>query len=411
MNANSFAPAADYSRIPYSVYHSQELYERERERIFRGPVWSYLCLDVELPEVGSFLTTYVGDIPILVNRAADGTLRAFENRCEHRGTKLRRELRGKDTAHSCIYHQWCYDLEGKLLSVPFSRGVGGHGGLPKDFDKSKIKLNELRVASFCGVVFGTFSAETPPLEAFLGERVMGMLRALFHKPVTILGYQRQHILGNWKLYNENLRDPNHGGLLHSFHATFSLCRLSQKGGAHMDPEFRHNISFITGEDDQDAMNEGYSETRKVYQEEYRLHDPEMLKFIPELPTPETLIILSVFPSVIFQMISNSLCTRQIRPRGVDEMELYWTYYGFADDTPEMTEHRRLQGNMVGPAGLVSMEDGEAVELVHNETRSAPDHFSRVIIGGTGALSNQESMVTEVPIRGFWRSYFQTMDLA
>ena len=122
MNANSFAPAADYSRIRYSVYHSQELYERERERIFRGPVWSYLCLDVELPEVGSFLTTYVGDIPILVNRAADGTLRAFENRCEHRGTKLRRELRGKDTAHSCIYHQWCYDLEGKLLSVPFSRG-------------------------------------------------------------------------------------------------------------------------------------------------------------------------------------------------------------------------------------------------------------------------------------------------
>ena len=136
----------------------------------------------------------------------------------------------------------------------------------------------------------------------------------------------------------------------------------------------------------------------------------MLKFHPELPTPETLIILSVFPSVIFQMISNSLCTRQIRPRGVDEFELYWTYYGFEDDTPEMTEHRRLQGNMVGPAGLVSMEDGEAVELVHNETRSAPDQTSRVIIGGTGALCDQESVVSEVPIRGFWRFYFQTMEL-
>jgi len=411
MNATDFTTDADYSRIPFSLYHSRELYERERERIFKGPVWCYLCLDVELPEAGSFLTTYVGDIPVLVNRAADGTLRAFENRCEHRGNKLRRELRGKDNAHSCIYHQWCYDLEGKLLSVPFSRGVGGHGGLPKDFDKSKIRLNELRVATFCGVVFGTFSAEAPPLDSYLGERVMGMMRALFHKPVKVLGYQRQHILGNWKLYNENLRDPNHGGLLHSFHATFSLCRLSQTGGAHMDPEFRHNISFIMGQDNKEAMAEGYGETREVVQEEYSLRDPEMLKFYPELPTPETLIILSVFPNVIFQMISNSLCTRQIRPRGIDEMELYWTYYGFADDTPEMTEHRRLQANMVGPAGLVSMEDGEAVELVHNETRSAPGNASRVIIGGTGELRNQESMVTEVPIRGFWRYYYQTMDLA
>jgi anthranilate 1,2-dioxygenase large subunit len=411
VKSNGLALAADYSRIPYSVYHSADLYERERERIFKGPVWSYLCLEVELPEAGSFITTYVGDVAVLVNRAADGRLRAFENRCMHRGTKLRRELRGKDTAHSCVYHQWCYSLDGALMSVPFSRGVRGQGGLPKDFDKSKVHLVELRVASFCGVLFGTFDANTPPLEDYLGERVMGMLRALLHKPVKVLGYQRQHILGNWKLYNENLRDPNHGGLLHSFHATFGLARLSQKGGAHMDDQFRHNISFISGGDDEEALKEGYSETRNVYQSRYRLEDAEMLKFYPELPTPETLIILSVFPNVIFQMIANSLCTRQIRPKGVDEMELYWTYYGFADDTPEMTEHRRLQSNMVGPAGLVSMEDGEAVELVHNQTRTVSDGSSQVIIGGVGPLRDQDNMVTEVPIRGFWRFYFNSMGLA
>jgi anthranilate 1,2-dioxygenase large subunit len=410
VKTDCFALAPDFSRISFSVYHSAELYEEERKRIFRGPLWSYLCLDVELPEAGSFLTTYVGDVPVLVNRTADGKIRAFENRCMHRGTKLRRELRGKDSTHSCVYHQWCYDLDGGLKSVPFAHGVRGHGGLPKDFDKSKIHLIELRVASFCGVLFGSFDAEAPPLEDYLGDRVMGVLRALFHKPVKVLGYQRQHILGNWKLYNENLRDPNHGGLLHAFHATFGLARLSQKGGAHMDDRFRHNISFIMGSDDAEAMSEGYRDTRNVFQESYRLRDTEMLKFYPELPTPETLIILSVFPNVIFQMISNSLCTRQIRPRGVDEMELYWTYYGFADDTAEMTEHRRVQANMVGPGGLVSMEDGEAVELVHNETRPATDGASRVIIGGVGPLCNQESMVSEVPIRGFWRFYFETMGL-
>jgi anthranilate 1,2-dioxygenase large subunit len=349
-------------------------------------------------------------VSVLVNRTADGTIRAFENRCQHRGTKLRRELRGTDTMHTCIYHQWCYGLDGRLRSVPFARGVRGEGGLPSDFDQSKIQLTELRTESFCGVLFGTFSAETQPLESYLGTRVMGVLRALFPKPIRILGYQRQQILGNWKLYNENLRDPNHGGLLHSFHATFGLARLSQQGGAHMDEEFRHNISFITGGDDEDTMNEGYRDTRNILQEKYRLRDPAMLEFRRELPTPESLIILSVFPSVIFQMIANSLCTRQIRPRGVDEMELYWTYYGFDDDTPDMIEHRRLQANMVGPGGLVSMEDGEAVELVHRQTQSAPGGASRVIIGGTGPLRDQNNMVSEVPIRGFWRFYFKSMGL-
>jgi anthranilate 1,2-dioxygenase large subunit len=411
MKNDRLARAEDFSRVSYAVFHSPELYERERENIFRGPVWSYLCLDVELPEPGSFITTYVGDISVLVNRNLDGTIRAFENRCMHRGNKLRRENAGKDTTHSCIYHQWCYSLDGQLMSVPFSRGVGGQGGLPPTFDKSTIKLREMRIAVFSGVVFGTFSDETPSLEEFLGERVMGVLRSLFFKPVKVMGYQRQHILGNWKLYNENTRDPNHGGLLHMFHATFGMARLSQSGGAHMDDKHRHNISFTTyATDNAEAMNEGYSDTKKVFQEEYKLLDPEMLKFFPELPNKESLIILSIFPNAVFQQISNSLCTRQIRLKGVDEFELYWTYYGFADDTPEMDEHRRMQSNLVGPGGVVSMEDGEAVELVHNQTKASPDEASRILIGGLGAIGNQETLVSEVPIRGFWSYYFDVMGL-
>ena len=33
-----YFPRADGSRIPYKVYSSQELYDLEQERIFRGPV-------------------------------------------------------------------------------------------------------------------------------------------------------------------------------------------------------------------------------------------------------------------------------------------------------------------------------------------------------------------------------------
>ena len=87
--------------------------------------------------------------------------------------------------------------------------------------------------------------------------------------------------------------------------------------------------------------------------------------------------------MVFQQIANSLCTRQIRTKGVDEMELYWTYFGYQDDTPARTEHRLVQSNLAGPGGYISMEDGEAVELVHKTSANALDAHARVEVGGTG----------------------------
>src|SRR5712692_5995505 len=78
-------PALDYSRVPYRLYHDAEVYEREQERIFRGPVWSFLGLEAEIPNTGDFRTTWVGDTPVIVNRDEKGALRAFVNRCAHRG--------------------------------------------------------------------------------------------------------------------------------------------------------------------------------------------------------------------------------------------------------------------------------------------------------------------------------------
>src|SRR5439155_18636256 len=107
-------PALDYSRVPYRLYHDAEAYEREQERIFRGPTWHFLALAAEIPNSGDFRATWVGDTPVVVNRDADGTVHAFVNRCAHRGAMVRRELAGNASEHTCIYHQWCYELDGGL---------------------------------------------------------------------------------------------------------------------------------------------------------------------------------------------------------------------------------------------------------------------------------------------------------
>ena len=402
-------PAEDFSRVPFAAYCDPAIYEEEQERIFRGPTWNYLALEAELPQTGDFLTTKVGDTPVLVNRDADGNLHAFVNRCMHRGMLLCRERQGNTPNFICPYHQWTYDLQGQLRAIPFPRGVNGEGGLPDDFDRNNIKLHALQVESFKGVIFGTFSDHAEPLIDYLGPEVIYEIERLFHKPIHILGHQRQRIFGNWKLYNDNVRDPNHGGLLHMFHATFGLYRLSQKGGAKLDARGRHNITWNSlGTDDEKTTIEGYEDTKKVYKPKFSLNDMSMLQNRTEHPDDVTLVILSVFPNVVFQQISNSLCTRQIRSSGCDKMELYWTYFGYEDDDADMIQHRLDQANLVGPGGLISMEDGEAVELVQAAIQREKDKHAIVEIGGKGEIKTQKSLVTEVPIRGFYSYYCELM---
>jgi anthranilate 1,2-dioxygenase large subunit len=102
--------------------------------------------------------------------------------------------------------------------------------------------------------------------------------------------------------------------------------------------------------------------------------------------------------------------RQIRPRGVDEVEIFQTMLGYADDSPEMTLHRLRQANLVGPAGLVSMEDGEAIELAHRASKPDQDRATVIELGGGGVISDRDYRVTDVPLRGFWSYYAELLGI-
>ncbi len=400
-------PAGNLSRIPFGVFTDEEVYREEQERVFRGRTWSYLCLEAEIPNPGDFRTLFVGDMPVVVDRAQDGSLHAFVNRCAHRGATVRRESSGNAKEHVCVYHQWCYDLSGKLVGVPFKRGVKGRGGFPREAMNEPMGLTTLRVESYRGAVFGTFAEDMPSLAEYLDPQFTAHLDRLLARPLVILGYQRQRIRGNWKLYCENVRDPYHGGLLHLFQVTFGIYRNTQEGGTRISASKGHNISYsIQGTDKVDAKT-AHADVG-TYREGFRLRCPELLAFTDDYGDGCGLSIMSVFPNAVFHQIGNSLATRQIRPKGPHEFELYWTYYGYADDPPEMREHRLDQANLAGPAGLVSMEDGEAIELVHRSIRAERDRHSFVAMGADEPVQTSSILVSEIPIRGFWTQYTRTM---
>ena len=400
---------SDYSRVPYRFYHDTSIYELERERLFSGPTWSHVGLEAEVPNAGDFRASYIGEAPIIIHRDDNGDLHGFINRCSHRGAIVRRELQGNAKDHVCIYHQWCYGQDGHLVGVPFRRGIKGKGGYGKDFELKDYGLTKVRIGSANGVLFGTMSEEAESLDEYLGEAMLGFIRRIFSRPVKVLGYHRQRIRGNWKGFAENTRDNYHASLLHDFFRTFGLDRPTQIGGATMDKRHRHCVTWGRAESSHDAARAAFG-SEQVASADIKLREGSVVEYYPDRNDDINIAISSLFPNCVIAQICNSMATRQIRPRGPEEFEVFQTMIGYQDDTPEMNQHRLRQVNLVGPAGFVSMEDGEAIEIVQRATKAAPDAAQVLELGGKGEISDRDYRINDVPVRGFWSYYSELLGI-
>ena len=403
-------PRNDYSRVPFALYHDPAIYERERERIFGGRAWCYLGLDAEIPNPGDFKTSFAGDIPVLLSRDLDGRAHAFVNRCTHRGALVRREARGNARSHVCIYHRWCFTLDGRLTGIPLRKSVNGAGGISPDFDPAEHGLRAFRLGAVDGALFGTLADDAEALDDYLGPAVRAQISRVLHKPVRVLGYQRQRMAGNWKMYAENTRDNYHAGLLHSFATAFALDRATMQGGAETDARHRHNFTYqLADSDSEDAAQAAYADV-PLEAFKLRLRDPRYLNVRRERDDTMRSVITSLFPNSVFVQAGNALVVRQIRPKGPQEVEVVFTLLGYQDDDPDMHERRLMVANMSGPAGYIAMEDGEAVEIVAAATRARQGDYSVIEIGGRGPLPERFGRATDVALRGFWSYYAELMGI-
>ncbi|WP_284614700.1 aromatic ring-hydroxylating dioxygenase subunit alpha [Aquabacterium humicola] len=399
-------------RIPFLAYTSDELYRRELERFFYKGHWCYVGLEAEVPNPGDFKRTSIGERSVILTRDAEGGLNVVENVCAHRGMRFCRERHGTRKAFVCPYHQWTYNLKGELRGVPLRRGVKAadgtvQGGMPDDFRTEDHGLTKLKVAVRGGVVFASFDAGIEPFENFLGPEILRWFDRLFDgRPLKILGYNRQRIPGNWKLMQENIKDPYHPGLLHTWFVTFGLWRADNRSQLRMDAKHRHAAMISTRGNAGKASDVSQVSSFKASME---LNDPGFLDIVPE---PwwggPTAVMTTLFPSVILQQQVNSVSTRHIQPNGHGSFDFVWTHFGFADDTPEMTERRLRQANLFGPAGFVSADDGEVIEFSQQAFESKPFHRTLAELGGH-AVEDTEHMVTETLIRGMYRYWRDVME--
>jgi salicylate 5-hydroxylase large subunit len=400
-------PPEGISRIPFWVYSDPAIYAREQARIFAGASWSYVGLAAEVPAPGDFKRTYIGDQSVVVVRDRDGALRAMVNRCAHRGVQFCQRNFGNTTEFMCPYHQWTYDLKGNLVGVPFRRGLRQQGGMPPEFSLEEHALQTLSVTERHGVVFATFDAGVPALADYLGTSMLAYFDRVFDgRPLRALGYMRQLIRSNWKLMFENIKDPYHASLLHVFLVTFGLFRADQPSAVKMDATGRHAVLVSSRGEQQPS--DGTAEM-KSFLADFRLHDPKLLTPVKEFPGDATVVMQTVWPNLIVQQQSNTLATRQLVTRGPQAFELVWTFFGYADDSDELTRIRLRQANLMGPAGLVSVDDSEMMEFSQAGVAHSPDATAVIELGGRDC-HDEPHMITETAIRGFYRYYREVMGI-
>ena len=184
--------------LPQAFYVDDELFEADLEAVF-GTDWIFACNGCEIPKPGDYLTLEIGRNSVIVLRSRDGEVRAFHNTCRHRGSRICLTEKGRASRLVCPYHQWVYELDGRLLNAR---------QMPEGFDKSGYGLKPARVEVVCGLVYVSIGDDPPSLARYR-DAVTPYIAP--HRPDrTKVAFEMTIIEeANWKLVIENNRECYH----------------------------------------------------------------------------------------------------------------------------------------------------------------------------------------------------------
>lgn len=201
-------------RVKREVFTDQAVFQAELEHIFES-TWLFIGLESQIANPHDFVTTYMGRQPVLLSRDAQGKLGCFLNSCRHRGAVVCPHRSGNARVHVCRYHGWTYDSAGCNTGVAQRKD----GQYPPGFDDQDHDLTPIaRLASYRGFIFGSLSADVPPLAEHLGEAALFLDLVADQSPSGVEyvpGAIAYTFDANWKLQFENGLDYYHFATTHS----------------------------------------------------------------------------------------------------------------------------------------------------------------------------------------------------
>lgn len=396
-------------RIERDIYTDPEIYRLEQKRIFRR-AWIFAGVESELPRPRDFITTFVGEEPVVVTRNNSGELRAFFNTCTHRAAMVAVERHGNCPAFRCMYHGWTYDLEGHLTGVPYPEAYGD------DFERSDFNIPQLRVASFAGLIFVSINPLVERLTDFLGDVAPWVKRYCDNGAgLELLGKVRWRYPGNWKLWHENFADNYHPEFVHK--TIGEGYRGVQVSGWNYQLDDGHGLLLFPTKS-QRRVDRQQAQFERALGRDIKFAGPSPSNEIvppqglaPSVDSPELGNgILTVFPTLDIQAAigraGGTPVLQVVRPVGVDSTIVEAWSLGVKGAPPEVRQRRLDFAPGVGPADFISADDNEAVARCQIGAMASGVSYSNMARGR--APGKEGAKRDEYSLRSFYRGWHMYM---
>ena len=222
-------------RVHRDLYVDPEIFRLEMRHLFAN-AWVYVGHASQIPKQGDYLTTDIGDQPVLASRDADGSIYVFYNRCAHKGVKIASETCGNTGKFfRCPYHAWSFKTNGALLAIPFKKGYDGSGLEGTKAAKGLAQVGASRV--YRDFIFARLAETGVDFETFFGDSLSSIDNMVDRSPegkLVLQGAPMRYMHPcNWKMLVENQTDTCHPMVAHESSAGTAVSvweREQAKGG-------------------------------------------------------------------------------------------------------------------------------------------------------------------------------------
>jgi len=408
----------EHRTVSPRVFTDPDVYRAEQDRVF-GRCWLYVAHESQIPQLGDFVTNYMGEESVIVCRDADGQVRVFVNSCRHRGMRICRTDTGNTRMFHCPYHGWTYDVQGRLVGVPQYQEAY-YGELKRE---EWGLLAVPRVESYRGFIFASFAEGMESLDTYLGE-MKWYLDSVLNRTaagwVVLPGVHKWSLKGNWKLAAEQFGGDNYHVM--AGHESMGRLGLVPPGKTSGDEPWVRDFEVRTDKGHgwinlAIADPPEITEVLGAYQTRVQAKARQRLK-----PAQSALVgcthVGNIFPHCSLLSFAGFLTVRLWHPRGPKRMEV-WSWGLVEREAPPAVVElaRKMQILTFSPSGIFEQDDGEmwgeCVEAMGGVYRRRfPLNYRMFFVNGSAATEKPGLIhppSTEISVFGFYERWRTLMD--
>ncbi|MSU35069.1 MAG: aromatic ring-hydroxylating dioxygenase subunit alpha [Pedosphaera sp.] len=184
--------------LPQPFFRDPEIYQVDLEKIWRTG-WLFAGHSCEVRKAGAYFLVPVDTDSVIIVRDRKGVLHAHHNVCRHRGSVLCDATQGILSRIVCPYHQWSYDLDGRLAAWR---------SMPADLDRGDFGLKPVAIREVEGLIFISLAKTPTPFEAAY-RCLAPLLRPQGFQKAKVAAAADYRVNANWKIVWENNRECYH----------------------------------------------------------------------------------------------------------------------------------------------------------------------------------------------------------